>query len=57
MRLPSDLGGIDGAIVECNERARAAGLIGFYRPWLATTSVPSASVTVGNSTSAVESML
>lgn len=31
-----DLGGIDGAITKCNEAARSAGLIGFYRPWLAT---------------------
>jgi hypothetical protein len=33
----SALGGIEGAIIKCNERARAAGLIGYYRPWLATT--------------------
>jgi hypothetical protein len=34
----SNLGGIEGAVLKCNERARAAGLIGFYWPWLATTS-------------------
>jgi hypothetical protein len=33
-----NLGDIAGALVECNERARTAGLIGFYRPWLATSS-------------------